>query len=204
MKLKDPRLKVIARDLEHKAMSPVISVAGLIKDGCSLAECAEALEKHPECIAKIYKAVQALIAADAAKRKPRKPKATDKQKMTMDWPLSEEDSAYAARLGFDATQIVDEADYFRRYWLAKGEARPGWSLTWQGWMRRKAERLDKDKARNAPPPPAQDEKIQISPEQWKSAIETYNDLGSWPQSYGPPPRSRGCMVPKEFLALVEA
>lgn len=203
MKLTDPRLKVIARDLKHKAMSPVIAVAGLVIEGRTLAETAEALEAPADCIGPIYKAVQALIAADAAKRKPRAPKATDKYRMTMDWHLSEEDRAYAARLGFDSTQIANEADDFRGFFIEKGEARAGWSLSWQRWIRRKRQWIDEREAKNAPPPP-QTEKVQISNEQWKAAIETFNDLGSWPQSYGPPPRARGCMVPSELLALVEA
>lgn len=56
------------------------------------------------------------------------------------WQPSEADREYAAARGIDVQRIADD---FRGYWLAKAgkdAVKLDWSLTWQGWCRREADR----------------------------------------------------------------
>lgn len=59
------------------------------------------------------------------------------------WQPSEADQQYADDQGLDWRRVADD---FRGYWVAKTGAgatkagEKGWSLTWQGWCRREAER----------------------------------------------------------------
>lgn len=58
-----------------------------------------------------------------------------------DWQPSDADRAYASDLGLDVDRVAAD---FRGYWLAKAgkdAAKLDWSLTWQGWCRRQADRL---------------------------------------------------------------
>lgn len=62
-----------------------------------------------------------------------------------DWLPSPADRDYATERGLDWQRVFED---FRGYWLAKAgkdAVKTDWSLTWQGWCRRQAER--------APPPP---------------------------------------------------
>jgi hypothetical protein len=60
-----------------------------------------------------------------------------------DWQPSEADSKYAEGLGLDVRRVAED---FRCYWLSKAgkdATKVDWSLTWQGWCRREADRRGK-------------------------------------------------------------
>ena len=68
------------------------------------------------------------------------------RRLPQDWQPSDNDQNYALERGLDPARVAED---FRGYWLAKtgaGAAKAGergWSLTWQGWCRREAERRGK-------------------------------------------------------------
>ncbi len=62
------------------------------------------------------------------------------ERLPRNWQPPFEDAAYARERGLDPLRVAED---FRGYWLAKPgkEARKtDWSLTWQGWCRREADR----------------------------------------------------------------
>ncbi len=72
-----------------------------------------------------------------------------------DWRPSNADRQYAVDLGLSVNRTAED---FRGYWLAKAgkdAVKLDWSLTWQGWCRREAERRGTRPARigETPPPP---------------------------------------------------
>lgn len=92
--------------------------------------------------------------APPAKRTPGRPRnESGGSRLPANWQPSESDAAYARARGLDVKRTVED---FRGYWLA----RPGemakkldWSLTWQGWCRREADRQGTQAAPGGEPPP---------------------------------------------------
>jgi hypothetical protein len=77
------------------------------------------------------------------------------RRLPPDWSPSPANRQYAADLGLNADRTADD---FRGYWLAKagaGAVKLDWSLTWQGWCRREADRRGTYPAAksDSPPPP---------------------------------------------------
>lgn len=202
MKLTDPRLDIIARNLGMKAISPVIAVAGLILEGRAPAAIAERLGADAGQVRLICDLVQALIDADKAKRsnKAREKNPSALTYMTDDFRLSEKSRKYAAEIGLIPSDIDFEEKKFRQWFLEKKERRD-WHRTWINWANRAAERI---RTRGA----ANDIRVvgepadTVPPEMWKIRVQNFRDLGRWQSSYGPEPGRRGCKVPPEILREV--
>jgi hypothetical protein len=78
-------------------------------------------------------------AAIAAPKKPEQI-ASKGHRLPADWVPLAGDREYAADLGLNSDAVLED---FRGYWLAKtgqGATKLDWSLTWQGWCRREAQR----------------------------------------------------------------
>lgn len=99
----------------------------------------------------------ASVGADDHQLSPQKPKAPRATRLPADWAPSTADRAYAVEHGIPHDRIDRVAEDFRGYWLAKagsGATKLDWSLTWQGWCRREAERLPRGSPQaSARPPP---------------------------------------------------
>lgn len=67
-----------------------------------------------------------------------KPKSKPKAPMSVDWSPSAVDHDIAKSLGLSGADVERIAPEFRTYWLASGEARPGWTQTWRMWIKREA------------------------------------------------------------------
>ena len=95
---------------------------------------------------------------DAAPADPHpKPKAPRASRLSADWSPSPADRGYAVEHGVPPDRIDRVAEDFRGYWLAKAGAsatKVDWSLTWQGWCRREADRLPRGSPAARAPPPA--------------------------------------------------
>lgn len=113
------------------------------------------------------------------------------RRLPEDWMPSQDDIAYANDRGLDAAAVAED---FRGWWLAKGgkDARKtNWTLTWQGWCRRDAERKKmrgKSTHRADPAKPATPRQIPEHAGGWVVAavIEQCNSItncygeGCWP------------------------
>lgn len=198
MKLTDPRLDLIARDLGMKAISPVIAVAGLILEGRAPAAIAERLGAGADQVRAIADRVQALIDADKAKRsnKAREKNPSALTYMTDDFRLSEKSRKYAAEIGLTPADIDFEETKYRNHYLATKERRD-WHRSWMTWANNaatwKRERANKSQVNTPCQAPVD------TPEMWKVRVENFRALGSWQSSYGPEPGQRGCKVPAEIL-----
>lgn len=59
-------------------------------------------------------------------------------RLSEDWTPSEDDVEFARERGLDPTEIQNEADRFRDYWIAKAGAQAtklDWAATWRNWIR---------------------------------------------------------------------
>lgn len=202
MKLTDPRLDLIARDLGMKAISPVIAVAGLVIEGRETAAIAERLGTGVDQVRAIADRVRALIDVDKAKRsnKAREKNPSALTYMTEDFRLSEKSRKYATEIGLTASDIDFEEKKFRQWFLEKKERRD-WHRTWINWANRAAERL-KERASPNGIRVAENAPSDVAPEMWRKRLETFRDLGAWQASFGPEPGQRGCKVPPEILREV--
>lgn len=201
MKLNDPRLEIIARDLGLKALSPVIAVAGLLKEGFDSRQICEILKSKADCIEPVYRRVREIIDGDRAKRAQTKikKKPTIPHLLPRDWELDEKDIAYAKALGLDDVQIKIEHAGFVRYFTVRKpyEKRPGWSDSWANWVKKAAINGKTVTPNEAP-------KDGRSREAWESAIDIFHRTGSWPMSWGPDPDQPDCQAPAELLRGVRA
>lgn len=65
------------------------------------------------------------------------------RRLPEDWKPTLELRAYGRQLGFSEARIDSIAEDFRLYWIAQAGAKgrkADWGATWQGWLRREAER----------------------------------------------------------------
>lgn len=65
-----------------------------------------------------------------------KPSVSRKARLPDHWCLSDQDREYAASEGLSVAEIEAEAEDFRDYWLAKGDARMDWAASWRSWVRK--------------------------------------------------------------------
>jgi hypothetical protein len=68
------------------------------------------------------------------------PRATRGSRLPRDWKPSSDDQRYASDRGVNHDRIAED---FRGYWCAKAgkdAVKTDWSLTWQNWVRREADR----------------------------------------------------------------
>jgi len=88
---------------------------------------------------------------------PPKPKAPRASRLPADWSPSPADRGYAVEHGIPPDRVDRVVEDFRGYWLAKAGAsatKVDWSLTWQGWCRREADRMPRGSPAARAPPPA--------------------------------------------------
>jgi len=68
---------------------------------------------------------------------PRKKKRMGKR-LEISWAPSDDDLAFASERGYAGKQLADMIENFREYFTngkGRNETRPGWSLSWQTWIR---------------------------------------------------------------------
>lgn len=172
----------IALDMDLEPPLVVAVAAAQAEGGRKPREIGELLQIAPELVASIVDALRPVG------RKPARPKT--KTRIKENWCPSDEDRAYARKLGFGDHLIDRMARNFLDYYLMKGTAWLRWELVWQQWARNEAQ-----KQRITPPASGAPQGDDV----WRNAMRAWTERRSWPHSLGPEPGRPGCKVPAHLL-----
>lgn len=192
----DPRLKLIARDLQT-IPAIVTACAALMKDIPDLEAVAEFLDVPPGIVQQIAHElkVRKILKKSAAAARER---ATQLPKTG--WRLSDQMVAYARSWSFSDNEISKMSVRFRDHHLKNGSAMVDWEATWRTWVRNDAERSNKSRKVDE----GQDLFVRSASNQpdpiWKQAMESWLRSRTWIPALGPAPDEPGCKVPADVLA----
>jgi len=186
-------------------MTVVVSCAALMADHPDAPTIASILQIDTEIAIIVMDEVERLgletrPSAEKAKREQKAP--VDEKRATRlpdDWTLMRKDGLYARELGFTDLEIRSIAGDFKAYWLSTGRRMVNWSMTWQGWVRREAQkrgkRIPDDPSLFAGTAAAPDDKAEM----WRRSVQAWVKSRTWTHALGPEPREPGCKVPAEIL-----
>lgn len=202
MKITDPKLRIIKRELEMKAMSPIIAVFALVQAKQGLAEIATVLECPVENVKPIYDRLAPILIAESEKRSAASKSAKGRaHPLPKDWQPSPIDEAAAKSVHLTDGEIRVEVVKFVEYWTNTGKTKIDWPATWRTWVTRCAQRLGR--LDNSPPasgaggePKSEYMRLDIA----KRVMRDWQRTGIWERWYGPEIGRPGCKIPPSVIA----
>lgn len=198
----DPRLKLIARDLQTLP-AIVTACAALMKDIPDLEAVAEFLDLPLGVIQQI---AHELKARKVLKKSATAEKAARGTRLTKDWKLPRAFYNYALSYGYTHEQVMKIAEEFRNHWVSDSSSKAvklDWEATWRNRIIYLAEKAGKHRAPDnslfdGDAPAAQPTSM------WKQAMSSWMTNRTWVPSLGPAPGEPGCKVPADVLAEFRA